>query len=423
MVLYALEAVKSAIDSRPVLIVGSGSEQVKEVVGDAAFPIPQDPQLGTGHAVLTASATLKGRSDIVLVTTADMPLIRTETLANLVKTHLQVKDSIAVTLLTLQSSEARGFGRIRRDNNGQIIAIVEESNASEADLKLSELNASIYCFTAAWLWETLPRIQISPAGEYYLTDLVSLAVEDGYQVQSLQVEDPDETIGINNRLHLAEAEMVLRRRINEAWMLAGVTLIDPVSTYIEPDVTIGGDTVIWPGTYLRAATRIGPSCELGPNSIIVNTRIGESCKVMWSVLENAVLEDRVHVGPFAHLRTGAYLADGVHMGNFGEIKNSRLGPGTKMGHFSYVGDATIGARVNIGAGTITCNYDGERKNPTEIGEDAFIGSDTMLVAPVKVGEGASTGAGAVVTKDVPPHTLAVGMPARAIRKKEKRDRP
>jgi bifunctional UDP-N-acetylglucosamine pyrophosphorylase/glucosamine-1-phosphate N-acetyltransferase len=237
----------------------------------------------------------------------------------------------------------------------------------------------------------------------------------------LPIQDAEEAIGINNRLHLAEAEAVLRRRINEQWMLSGVTIIDPQTTYIEPDVQIGKDTVVWPNSYLHGSTRVGESCVIGPNSLISDTQIGNRCRVLFSMLEKAILEDDVEVGPFARLRRGAHLARGVHMGNFGEIKNAYLGPGTKMGHFSYIGDATIGAGVNIGAGTITCNYDGEQKHHTEIESGAFIGSDTMLVAPVKIGSGASTGAGAVVTKDIPPDTLAVGMPARVIRKKQKRE--
>jgi bifunctional UDP-N-acetylglucosamine pyrophosphorylase/glucosamine-1-phosphate N-acetyltransferase len=208
----------------------------------------------------------------------------------------------------------------------------------------------------------------------------------------------------------------MRQRVNQAWMLAGVTLIDPATTYIEKGVVIGADTTLWPNTFLQGQTTIGSNCTIGPNAILRDTHVGDDCKILASVLEGAVLEDHVDMGPYGHLRKGAHLAKGVHMGNFGEVKDSYLGPGTKMGHFSYIGNATIGAEVNIGAGTITCNFDGKKKNPTEIGAGAFIGSDTMLVAPVKVGEGAQTGAGAVVTKNIPPETLAVGMPARAIRR-------
>jgi bifunctional UDP-N-acetylglucosamine pyrophosphorylase/glucosamine-1-phosphate N-acetyltransferase len=235
-------------------------------------------------------------------------------------------------------------------------------------------------------------------------------------VQSLALEDGSEAIGINTRVHLAEAEAELRLRTNTAHMLAGVTLIDPARTYVESDVTIGSDTVIYPDTYLRGKTSIGAGCAIGPNTIIENTRIGDRCTILSSVLEGAEVEDEVSLGPFAHLRKGAHLARGVHMGNFGEVKNSYLAPGVKMGHFSYIGDATIGENVNIGAGTITCNFDGKKKNHTEIGAETFIGSDTMLVAPLKIGDHAKTGAGAVVTRDVPPYTLVVGVPARPVRK-------
>jgi len=262
----------------------------------------------------------------------------------------------------------------------------------------------------------LEQIPLSSKGEYYLTDLVGIAVSQDKSVMALQIEDPVEAIGVNTRVHLAEVEKVMRRRINHDWMLAGVSIIDPDTTYIEPDVIIGQDTTLFPNTYLRGKTEIGEDCEIGPNSMIVDTRIGNSCKVISSILEQTIIEDEVYIGPYGHLRKGAHLASRVHMGNFGEVKDSYLGYGTKMGHFSYIGNATIGANVNIGCGTITCNYDGKHKNPTEVGDDAFIGSDTMLVAPVKIGKGSRTGAGSVVTKDVPENTLVVGIPARIIRK-------
>ncbi len=221
---------------------------------------------------------------------------------------------------------------------------------------------------------------------------------------------------MNTRVDLSMAEAAVRMRINHAHMQSGVTIINPEATYIEPDVKIGRDTVIWPNTYLRGKTVIGRDCQVGPNTITLDSIIGDECTILFSVLEEAVVEDQVSIGPFARLRKGAHLCKGVHMGNFGEVKDSTLGPGTKMGHFSYIGNATIGEDVNIGAGTITCNFDGVNKNPTEIGEGAFIGSDTMLVAPVKVGKRARTGAGAVVTKDVDADTLVVGVPARPIKK-------
>jgi bifunctional UDP-N-acetylglucosamine pyrophosphorylase/glucosamine-1-phosphate N-acetyltransferase len=364
--------------------------------------------------VQQAAALLAGQTDLVLVTYADMPLLRAETLQRLVEA--QRHNLGVLSMLTNISADARGFGRIVRDHNGQVQAIVEEVDATPEQLAIRELNTGVYCFAADWLWQALPRIQLSSKGEYFLTDLVAIARQDGHDIQAVTIEDDEEIIGINTRVHLAEASRLMQRRINQAWMLAGVTLVDPAATYIEPGVEIGPDTTIWPNSHLQGSTRIGQGCTIGPNTIVQDTQIGDRCRVLSSVLEQAHLEAGVEIGPFGHLRKGAHLAEGVHMGNFGEVKNSYLGPGTKMGHFSYLGDATIGANVNIGAGTITCNYDGKKKNPTEIGDDVFIGSDTMLVAPVTLGKGARTGAGSVVTKDVPPDTLVVGVPARPIRK-------
>ena len=425
LIWYTVEATREVTGEKPVGIIGHGAEPIRQPIGDAAQLILQEPQLGTGHALMQAEGLLQGKSDTILVIAADMPLLTPVTLKRLVQAHTapagQREKTPVITLLAALSDDAHGFGRLIRNADGEVQAVVEEAQATPEQLRLRELNTSVYCFTAPWLWSALHRIPLSPKGEYYLTDLVAVAVADGLGVQAVGVEDSGEAIGINTRVHLAEAEAILRHRINQTWMLAGVTLIDPNTTYIEPGVEVGQDTIIWPNTHLQGATKIGEACNLGPNSLIRDTRIGDRCKVLASVVEKAVLEDEVDIGPYAHLRKGAHLARGVHMGNFGEVKNSYLGPGTKMGHFSYLGDATLGSGVNIGAGTITCNFDGKQKNPTEIGAGAFIGSDTMLVAPVKLGEGAVTGAGAVVTKDIPAHTLAVGMPARAIRKLEKRE--
>ena len=414
MILHSLQVAKKVSEERPVVVIGHAAEQVRQAIGDMASCIIQDPQLGTGHAVQQAESLLHGKTDLALVFYADMPLFLPETLRQLVETQ---KNNVGpVTILTVVADDPRGFGRVIRNPDGTVQAIVEETQATPEQLAVHELNVGAYCIAARWLWDVLPRLPLSPKGEYYLTDMVGLAVADGLKVQTLVLDDPVEAIGINTRIHLAEAEAVLRQRINRAHMLAGVTFIDPQATYVDADVTIGCDTVVWPNVYLQGKTQIGGGCTIGPNAIIRDTVIGNRCEILASVLESAVLEDGVEMGPFARLRRGAHLAKGVHMGNFGEVKDSYLGPGVKMGHFSYVGDATIGEGTNIGAGTITCNYDGKKKYHTEIGKDVFIGSDTMLVAPVKIGDGARTGAGSVVTKDVPPDTLAVGIPARAIKK-------
>jgi bifunctional UDP-N-acetylglucosamine pyrophosphorylase/glucosamine-1-phosphate N-acetyltransferase len=261
-------------------------------------------------------------------------------------------------------------------------------------------------------------LEISDSGEYYLTDLISMAVSEGGAVGSVTVSDPEEGIGINNRVHLSEAEAIVRKRINREWMARGVTMQDPDATYISPEVELGRDVHIMANTHLEGATRVGSGTRIGPNTVIRGCTIGSGCSLVSSFAQGAVLEDDVSVGPFARLREGALLRAGSYVGNFGEVKNSTLGSGAKAGHFCYIGDADIGPGVNIGAGTITANYDGEKKHKTVIDQDAFIGSDTMLVAPVKIGRGARTGAGSVVTRDVPDYSVAVGVPARVIRKLE-----
>ena len=410
MVGHAIEAARGVSDTTPVLVVGRGADQVRAVVGEQARYAVQEQRLGTGHAVLQARSSLTGESDVVLVTYSDMPLLRTKTLQRLVEHHCRTIP--ALTMLTVVQDDARGFGRVLRDTSGAVVAIVEEVDATPEQLSIRELNSGTFCFDADWLWSHLDQIPLSAKGEYYLTDLVGMAVAKGKRVEALATDDVSDALGINTRVHLAEAEAVMRQRINERWMLSGVTIIDPATTYIESGVTLGPDTVVCPNTCLEGETSIGAECRIGPNTVIRDTTLGNGCIVFASVVEGARLDDGADVGPFGHLRKGAHLAAGVHMGNFGEVKNSYLGPGTKMGHFSYVGDTTTGPGVNIGAGTITCNYDGEHKHRTEIKEGAFIGSDTMLVAPVKVGKGAKTGAGSVVTRDVPPGSVVVGVPAR-----------
>ncbi|OQX64724.1 MAG: UDP-N-acetylglucosamine diphosphorylase/glucosamine-1-phosphate N-acetyltransferase [Anaerolinea sp. 4484_236] len=417
MIWHALQAAKNVTDGKPVVVIGYGAEDVREAVGDAARFVIQNEQLGTGHAVQQAESTLKEDTDLVLVSSADMPLLTSDTFKEMIR--LQKENDGPMTMLTIISDDSHGFGRVLRKEDGSVHAIVEEAQATKEELALKELNVGAYCFDAEWLWDALKRIPLSPKGEYYLTDTVGLAVEAGMPVQALTVEDHAEAVGVNTRIHLSEAEASMRLRVNRRHMLSGVTIIDPQSTYIGMDVKIGRDTVIWPGTYLQGETSIGERCELGPNTIIRDTKVGNGCEILSSVMEGALLEDDVDMGPFARLRKGAHLAKGVHMGNFGEVKDSYLGPGAKAGHFSYIGNATIGAGTNVGAGTITCNYDGKNKYPTEIGENVFIGSDTMLVAPLKIGDRARTGAGSVVTKNVKEDTLVVGMPARAIRNLKK----
>ncbi|MDH5506912.1 MAG: bifunctional UDP-N-acetylglucosamine diphosphorylase/glucosamine-1-phosphate N-acetyltransferase GlmU [Anaerolineae bacterium] len=414
MIWHSLQALKAAGSQDPVVVVGHQAEAVRQAIGSEVQFALQEEQLGTGHAVQQAEGMLRGKGDLVLVTFADMPLVTGETLQKLI--DRQKSNDGPFTMLTVIAQDPRGFGRVLRNADGHVMAIVEHAHATAEQLEIRELNASAYCFEADWLWDNLANISLSPKGEYYLTDLVEIAVKQGSTVAAVVLDDANEAIGINTRVHLAEAEAALRRRINNEWMLAGVTLMDPSTTYIEAGVRIGGDTVIYPNSSLQGETQIGAECSIGPNTMVRSSQIGDRCKVFASVVENAKLENDVDIGPYGHLRKGAHLADGVHMGNFGEVKNAYLGPGTKAGHFSYIGDATIGKNVNIGAGTITCNFDGEKKNHTEIEDDVFIGSDTMLVAPLKIEKGARSGAGSVITKNVPADTVVAGIPARAIRK-------
>jgi bifunctional UDP-N-acetylglucosamine pyrophosphorylase / glucosamine-1-phosphate N-acetyltransferase len=413
MILLALETASSLTEQKPIAVIGRGAEEVRVLVGDRAECIVQEQTVGTGNALACAEDTLRGHADHVVVLYGDMPLWRSETLRAMIKTARQSGGNMA--LLTGQSDEPRGFGRIVRDRQGRVTGIVEEEQATPEQLAIREINLGAYCFRSPWVWDALRRLTLSPMGEYCLTDLAAMAArEDG--LEAVPVADPEEWIGINTRVDLAQAEAAMRRRINRRWMEAGVTLQDPATTSISCEAHIGADTLVRANTQIEGRTMIGASCDLGPNTILRDCRIGDRCQVIASVAEEAVMEDDVSVGPFSHLRAGAYLERGVHVGNFGEVKNTRLGAGAKMGHFSYLGDAAIGADANIGAGTITCNFDGEKKNPTTVGAGAFIGSDTMLVAPVNVGRGAVTGAGSVVTRDVPDDSLAVGAPARVIRK-------
>ncbi len=414
LLFHVLEAIQPLAPVRTAVVVGHEADRVQTALEPHLIPevsfVIQSPQLGTGHALQQTRPLLEDQAGLLLTIYGDMPLLTSSTLARLVEAAEANWDPIV--MLTVMAEDPRGFGRVVRDEQGYVTAIVEEVDCTPAQKAIRELNVGAYVFRGDWVWENLEKIVPSPKGEYYLTDLIGIAVNQGYRVRAELVEDSIEALGINNRVHLAEAETALRRRINRQWMEAGVTMIDPATTYIGLDVTIGPDTTLYPNTHLVGKTTVGPNCFIGPNSYVKDSQIGAGCIIRFSVVDQAVMEENVDAGPFAHLRKGAHLAQGVHMGNFGEVKNSYLGPGTKMGHFSYMGDATTGQNVNIGAGTITCNYDGVKKHPTQIGDNAFIGSDTMLVAPVKIGRGAKTGAGSVVTKDVPDDSVAYGVPAR-----------
>ncbi len=424
-VLNAVEAIPSTLSSlsqaisistdKPIVVLGHEAQQIKEVFGERCLYAFQEERLGTGDAVRAAQVTVDALYPLpqtVLVCYGDTPLVSSVVLASVLQEH--VTHHATITFLTAMTEQSSDFGRVVRDAQGHVREIVEMKRATPEQKRIKEVNSGVYCFDRLWLWETLRTLPRNPSGEYYLTDLIGIA---GVQERVITTVNGtmDETIGINDRVQLAAAEHMLRRRVLERHMYAGVTIIDPSTTYIDDTVFIGMDTVILPGTMLTGKTTIGADCRIGPRTTIEASTIGERCIIRESVLEETTLEDDVRMGPFSHCRPGAHLAHGVRMGNFGEVKNSYIGAETDMHHFSYLGDATVGEHVNIGAGSITSNFDGKQKNCTIIGDGASIGSDTILVAPVTIGEHAYTGSGAVVNRDVPPYALVVGVPARVLR--------
>lgn len=406
-------------DPLPIVIVVSQNADPLRAAFDGRYRFAtQTEQRGTADAVLAARATLATLAPApshMLIVPGDAPLLTTQTLRALLEAACQSDSPLA--MLTAQAPDPTGYGRVARDERGRISAVIEEKDASSQQRAITEVNTSLYCMRTDWLWEHLPHVQPSAiSGEYYLVALVAMAAQQGYTIPTVSAAF-DEVMGVNDRVQLAQAERLMRQRIRERLMLSGVTIIDPASTFIDASVQIGQDTVIHPFTTISGSTAIGRDCVIGPHSVISDSEIGDACTVVGSWLEEAQLEAQVHVGPMSHLRPGAHLASGVHLGNYAEVKKSYIGAGTQMHHFSYMGDATVGENVNIAAGTITCNYDGTPiKKQTFIEDDAFIGSDTLFVAPVRMGRGAASGAGAVINHDVPPDALVVGMPARQIRR-------
>jgi bifunctional UDP-N-acetylglucosamine pyrophosphorylase/glucosamine-1-phosphate N-acetyltransferase len=418
LVCRVLDLVRASGVRRVVVVLGHEAEQVQAVLPADVDTVLQMPQLGTGHAVQVAAERLQSyAADRVLVHLGDEALVRVESLRRLVEQHLSPEAPVA--LLNAQVTDPFGYGRVIRLPNGDVDRMVEEADASSDERAVNEVWSGSMLVWAPWLWEHIHRLPRSPKGEYYLPELVNLARDEGRAVHAVLAQDEEEVLGINDRAHLARAEGILRRRTIERLHLNGVTIIDPATTYIDPDVEIEPDAVVEPGCHLLGKTRIGPECVIGPNSYIVDSHIGAGSRVWLSVLEGAHVGQRVEIGPMSHLRPGAVIDDEVTLGNYAEVKASRVGAGTQMHHFSYVGDAEVGEGVNIGAGTVTVNFSSETraKSRTTVEDGASIGSDTMLVAPVNVGEGAMTGAGSVVTRDIPPGEVWVGAPARRLRRR------
>jgi bifunctional UDP-N-acetylglucosamine pyrophosphorylase/glucosamine-1-phosphate N-acetyltransferase len=418
--------------ARPVyVIVGHQADEVKSAVleelgeGGAVF-ITQTEQRGTGDAVMAARDALAEANSTLLVLSGDVPLVRAETLGALVHQHRTHRGrGAACTALTVRLDDPTGYGRVVRDAEGRFERIVEQKDATPEERLIHEINAGIYCFETRTLFPALARVQPANAqGEYYLTDVPGILRADGEDVSIYLHTDAREVSGINTRLELADFERLVRNRTLRRLMLdSGVTFIDPQHTYVSPEAQIGRDTVIYPDTHIEGRTVIGENCEIRSGVRITNSRVGNAVTVKdHSVIIDSEVADHCSVGPFAHLRMGAQMEDGAVVGNFVEVKKSRLGTRVKAQHLSYLGDAVVGDRTNIGAGTITCNYDGRQKHQTVIDEDVKIGSDTMLVAPVRVGARSVTGAGAVVTRDVPPDTLVAGVPAE-VKKQLNREPP
>lgn len=405
MVCLVAEAARSAGCERLVVVTGHGAERVESVLDGVVFA-RQDRQLGTGHAVMCAEGALSGLDGSLLVLSGDSPLIRPETLVRLVEAREGA--GAAMSVLTTFVHDPGAYGRVVRDAEGALLRIVEEKDCTPREAAVSEINTGFYCFDAQVLLEHLHRLESDNAqGEYYLTDMVGVLLEEGLGVEVVVTDEPGETLGVNSRVQLAEASKALQRRVNTAHMLAGATMTDPDLVWISPNVTLGRDVVVEPMTFLFGATTVGDRAILGPDTRVTDSRIGEGATVDSSVVTGADVGPGAIVGPRAYLRAGTVLDAGAKVGTCVEIKNSRVGPGSKVPHLSYIGDATIGAGVNIGAGTITCNYDGVDKHPTVIRDGAFLGSDTMLVAPVEIGEDAVTGAGSTISSDVPSGSLAV----------------
>ncbi|WP_089609373.1 bifunctional UDP-N-acetylglucosamine diphosphorylase/glucosamine-1-phosphate N-acetyltransferase GlmU [Dehalobacterium formicoaceticum] len=408
MVQHVIRAVCDIGIKESIAVIGHEAEMVKQALGPALTYALQEEQLGTGHAVMAALPYIREEDGHVLVVCGDTPLIRAETLQKLWDYHLETNSACSV--LSALLPDPAGYGRIVRKEDGTLLKIVEQKDALPEELLLQEINTGIYCFDLKSLREVIKNLSHDNAqGEYYLTDMVALLGEQGLMVNAVIADDFEETQGINSRSQLCAAEKILRRRkIFSLMEDDGVTIVDPDTTYIDQDVTIGQDTVVEPGTFLRGKTVIGAECTIGPNTDITDSIIGDGCKINRTVMVEAKAGDLCNIGPFAYLRPGAELGYQVKVGDFVEIKKSRIGDNSKIPHLSYVGDAQLGMKVNIGCGTITCNYDGKHKYQTTIEDGVFVGSNTNLVAPVKVGEGAFIGAGSTITMEVPAGDLALG---------------
>lgn len=407
MLQHVLDAAGCAGAKKNIVVVGFGSEKVQEAVGTQAEVVVQQEQLGTGHAVRQAAPLLAGETGTVMVLCGDTPLLTGDLLKKLYDAHKEA--GAKATVLTAIMPDATGYGRIIRTATGTVEKIVEHKDATDEERKVREVNSGIYCFEAKELFDALAKVTCDNAqGEYYLPDVLEILQKNGEKIWAVAADDYESTLGINSRVQLAGAEKILRRRKNIELMENGVTIMDPDSTFVDAAVTVGRDTVIYPFTWLEGTTTVGEGCEIGPNSRFTDTKIGNHVTAHFSYAHECEIADEVIMGPYVHLRPNTKLAHKVKIGNFVEVKNSNIGEGTKLPHLSYIGDCDMGSGVNMGCGTITVNYDGKTKFRTTVGNDAFVGCNSNLVAPVTIGDGAYIAAGSTITKEVPPRDLAVG---------------
>jgi bifunctional UDP-N-acetylglucosamine pyrophosphorylase / glucosamine-1-phosphate N-acetyltransferase len=419
---YVLEAAVAATGTRPLVVISPPVARIAEVfAGQADFAIQAEPR-GTADAVASALRELPLDVPEIIVLSGDVPLVDAEMLVELVRARRD--NDAALALISVDMDDPATLGRVARGPDGRISGVVEYKDASPAQRDISEINAGLYAFDAHWLRLRLPDVQPSPVtGELYLPELIGLARGDERAVVTLEVEDDGTLLGINDRVQLADAEMDMRLAILEGHMRAGVTIVDPATTYIDASVRIAEDVTLEPNVILRGETVVERDAVIRAGSQVFDTRIGERTVIWASVLEGSTVDADVTIGPFSHVRKGAYIGPNVELGNYAEVKNSSIGAGTKSHHFSYLGDADVGEKVNIGAGSITANYDGVNKHRTRIGKGAFIGSDTIMRAPVTIGDGAFTGAASLVTRDVPDGEMVLGVPARIRARRPRPERP
>lgn len=416
MVQHVIDQVNQLQIEDIVTVIGHGAEKVQEQLGDSCKYALQEQQLGTAHAVMQAESVLSARSGTTLVICGDTPLIKAETMKELIALHEQ--SQAKATILTAYADNPAGYGRVLRGEGGLVEKIVEHKDASEEERYVKEINTGTYCFDNQALFSALKKVSNENVqGEYYLPDVIEILKEEGEVVTAFQSSEFEETLGVNDRVALSQAEQILRKRINEKHMRNGVTIIDPLTTFIEADVQIGQDTVINPGSFIKGKSIIGQDCLIGPNTEISNCEIGDGTEVLQSVVHESSIGSFVEIGPFAHVRPQSDIKDSVKIGNFVEIKKTVFGKGSKASHLSYIGDAEVGENVNIGCGSITVNYDGKNKYLTKIEDNVFIGCNSNLVAPVTVGEGAYVAAGSTITQDVPQQALSVAR-ARQVNKED-----